>query len=108
MRCYAELGRDLGAQELDQLLAGARGREAGRLAVAAAALLAGDHAHVDLVRGRPQAHLPHAVAPLLELLADQRRDDRALERADVVHDALGVVLVGAESPRSPSAGCRRR
>ena len=39
--------------------------------------------------------LHHALAALLQLLAHQRRDDRALERADVVDDALGVVLVGA-------------
>src|SRR2546423_3865293 len=89
-----ELRRDLGADEVDHVGAGLLRREAGRLAVAAAALLTGDQTHVDVVGGGAEADLAHALAALLELRADQRRDDRALDRTDVVDDSLGVVLVG--------------
>src|SRR3954447_26434573 len=88
-----QLGGDLRSDEVDQLAAGLLGGEPGRLAVAAAALLAGDHAHVDVVGGRPEADLADALAAFLELLAYQRRDDCALDGADVVHDPLGIVLV---------------
>ena len=52
-----ELGGDLLAQEGDELVVGQLGREAGGLAVAAAAAGAGDDRHVDVAVGRAQRDL---------------------------------------------------
>src|SRR3954451_21356980 len=90
-----ELSGDLGANELDQLVPALGAGEAGCLAMAPATLLAGDHAHVHVIGGSPKTHLVHALAAILELLADQRGHHRPLDRADVVDDAFGVILVGA-------------
>src|SRR5690606_1793986 len=56
-RSPLELLGDLRAQPLDELLQPELGREAGRLAVAAAAVGAGDPRDVDLAVGRAEAHL---------------------------------------------------
>src|SRR5687768_11525830 len=70
-------------------------REAGRLRMAPAAELARDPRYVDRAVGRPQRHLPHALAVVREQLADQRRHARPLHGAHVVDHALGVGLESA-------------
>ena len=72
------------------------GREAGGAAVAAAALGARDRGDVDAVVGRAQRHLaPLRLGRSPEQVADEAGHRGALERAQVVDDALGVALVGA-------------
>ena len=68
-----------------------------RPAVAAPAPGAGDRRDVDLAVGGAQRHLL-ARAVAVEQLARQRRDLRAVDRAQVVDDALGVALLGAGRP----------
>ena len=71
------------------------GREAGRAAVPAAALRPRDHRDVDAVVGRAQRDLAPRRRALGQQLAHESRDGRALDRAQVVDDALGEALVGA-------------
>ena len=81
--------------------------EAGGLAVAAAALRARDRGNVDAA-GRRRAGTPCACRRGSgRAVAHERGDDGALERAQVVDDALGVALLGARRRRSrPSTGAR--
>ena len=60
-----------------------------------AARLARDRAHVDLVDRRAQRDLPRRAA-VAGRLADERRDERALDRAEHVDDPLGVRLGRAD------------
>ena len=101
------LGRDLCPQERDQLVGRLLRREARRLAVAAAASLRAITLTSTLVVRGPQAHLADSLPLRLQLLAHERSDERAVERADVVDDPLREALVRAVRPRSPRAGCRR-
>src|SRR5262245_28363158 len=87
-----QLEANLAPQELDELLPRQLRREARRLAVPAAALGARDARDVDAVVGRAQRDL--ALAAVRQAVADQRGDRRPLDRAQVVDDALGVVLLG--------------
>src|SRR4026208_929841 len=57
--------------------------------------LAGDRTDVDLVHGRPEGDLPRRRA-VAGRLADERRDRRALDRAEHVDDPLRVWLRGAD------------
>ena len=104
--------RDLLAQELHQLVELEVGGEAGRAAMPAAAQRPRDHRDVDAVVGRAQRDLARRLA--VELLAHEPGDRGALDRAQVVDDALGVALVGARGAvvvarqvRHASAGRRR-
>src|SRR5579875_3130720 len=89
-----QLRGDRLAQERDQLLGLERGREPRRAAVPAAALRAGDDGDVDVVVGGAQGHFALALALAAGELAHERRDLGALERAQLVDDALGVALLG--------------
>src|SRR3954469_24277200 len=106
-RRYLQLGGDLLAQERDELVLGELGGEAGRAAMAAAAAGAGDGRHVDVAVGRAQRDLL-ACAVAVEQLARQRRDLRALDRAQVVDDALGVALLRAGHPEVVAGQVRER
>src|SRR5437762_3960682 len=95
----SELLGELLAQEGDELFLRHLGGEPSRLPVPPATSGAGDDRHVDLAVGRPQRDLlaPRARrgAVLAEQVARERGDLRALDRAQVVDDALGVALLGA-------------
>src|SRR5919202_1901359 len=91
LRCH------LLTQEAHELVVGHLGGEARRLAVAAAAARAGDQRHVDLAVGGAQRHLL-AAGPAVDELARERRHLRALDRAQVVDDALRVALLGPGQP----------
>src|SRR3954467_7452421 len=78
-----------GANVVDQLLERHLGGRARRLAMSATAERASDDRHVDLTVRRAQAHL---AAFLVEQLAHEHRDLGVLDRAQVVHDALGIGL----------------
>ena len=80
------------AHALGQLVDRQLGREAGRLAMAAAAELAGDARHVDAAVGRAQRHLAPARAVGRQQVADEHGDRGVLDGAQVVDDALGVGL----------------
>src|SRR6185436_8990522 len=73
----------LGADEVRDLVDGELAREARRLAMPPALGLSRDRRDVDFVRARAQGHA--ARGPVgARRLADERRDDRALDRAKVV------------------------
>ena len=87
--------------------------EARGATVPTAALGAGDDRDVDVVVGRAQRDFVLALALAAGELAHERRDLRALQRPQLVDDALGVALLGAgraRSPRrsAPPASARRR
>src|SRR6185436_9025418 len=103
-----ELRGNLLAQERHQLVPRQRRREAGRLAVAAAALGAGDRGDVDAVVARAQRDLALLGIGRSEAVAHERGDRGALNRAQVVDDALGVVLLGAGCREVGAAEVRER
>src|SRR4029077_18338663 len=86
-----ELSADLAAEQLDELVPLQVGRDPGSPPVAAAALAAGDCRDVDVAAARAQADLA-GLAAAGALIADQRCDLGALDRAQVVDDALGHLL----------------
>src|SRR3954447_10969664 len=92
-----QLSGALRAQEADELVVVELGREARGLAMAAAATGAGDGRDVNLAVDRAQRDLlaRRAVGRDVVDLAGQRGDLRALDRAQVVDDALGVAVLGA-------------
>src|SRR3954451_14420949 len=90
-----ELRGDLAAQEVDQLVPGHRRAEAGGLAVAAAPLGPGDRGDVDALVGGAQRHLPPPVLAGAGEIAHETGHGRPGDGAQVVHDALGVVLLRA-------------
>ena len=63
--------------------------------MAAAPLGAGDPRDVDAAVGGAQGDLAPALLALPEQVADQSGNGRPLDGAQVVDDALGVVLLGA-------------
>src|SRR5437588_12485149 len=87
VRARGELRVDLAADALHHRLERQLGREAGSLAMAAAAEAARDRRDVDLAVGRAQADLARAFT--VEQLAHERGDDGALDLAHVVDDPLG-------------------
>src|SRR5215210_4450946 len=89
------LGGYLRAQEADQLVPGHRGGEARRLAMTPAAAGARDPRDVDPLVDGPQGHLAKPALAVPQQVAHQGRDHRALDRAQVIDHALGVVLLGA-------------
>src|SRR5262249_36000443 len=87
--------RKLAADEVDDLPDRPLGGEARRLAMTAAARLAGDRRHVDLVVTRPQRD--PARRPLVALrLADERDHLGAIRRPQRVDEALRVRLLGTD------------
>ncbi len=92
-----QLRGDRLAQERGQLLGIERRREARRAAVSAAALGARDGRHVDVVVGRAQRDFVLALALAARELAHEHGDLRALERAQLVDDALRVALLGVRA-----------
>src|SRR3954447_23732490 len=93
----SELAGNLGPQDLDQLGIAEVGRDPGRAPVPAAAGRAGDARDVDAVVGRAQRDLAarRAAVAVGAQLAYEPGHGGALDGAQVVHDALGVALVGA-------------
>src|SRR5581483_2115598 len=92
-RALSALGgkHELAVDELDDLGGRLLGREAGSLAVTAAAALRGDRRHIELVVTRAQRDAMGR--PLVaRRLADERDHLRAFDRAQVVDDSLGVRL----------------
>ena len=89
-----QLRGDLLAQEADEVLFGHLGGEARRLAVPAAAAGARDDRDVDPAVGGAQRDLAPPAAAVGQL-ARERGDLGALDRAQVVDDALRVAVLGA-------------
>src|SRR3954469_6412697 len=102
-----ELLGKLAAQEVDELREPEVGREAGRAAVPAAAARPGDAGEREAGVGGAQRDLAGGRA-LGELIAHQARHRGALDGAQVVHDALGVALVGARRPVIVAREVRQR
>src|SRR4051794_9896606 len=106
-RRYLQLGGDLLAQEGDELVVGQLGREARGAPVAAAAARAGDGRHVDGAVGRAQRDLLAGTVAVKQF-AGERGDLRALDRAQVVDDALGVALLRPREAEVVAAQVRER
>src|SRR5665213_1735133 len=81
-------------QERDQLVELERRGETGRAPVSSAPLRPCDHRHVHIVVGGAQRDFALALALAASQLAYERRELRALQRPQVVDDALRVALLG--------------
>src|SRR5713226_2792709 len=88
-------GKELPAHEVRDLLDRRLAREAGGLAVPAAARLAGDRRHVELVDARPEADASSR-AVLAGGLADQHGHIGTLDRTQGIDDSLRVRLGGPD------------
>ena len=90
-----ELLRHFFTQERDQLVTVQRRGEAGGLAVPAATLGARDRRDIDPLVAGPQRDLARGTAAVVgDSLTDKRGHRRALDRPQVVDDALRVALLG--------------
>src|SRR6266480_2646424 len=88
-------GKELAADEVADLFDRSLTREPGGLPMAAAAGLARDRRHVELVDARTQADT--TCGPILaRWLANEHGHVRTLDRTQVVDDPLGVRLGGAD------------